>query len=307
MYHQIGLTLHRALVATGLVFLAYAQPVTAAGLPVVNSSTVDYAQRALTINGVNFGTGPVVTLNSQSFPVLNSTSTQVVASFPPGYPPSSFVPGTYFLTLSYRNQLPSVFTVDIGANGPAGPQGPSGATGPAGVQGPPGPVGPQGAPGLMGGPGPTGPVGPQGPPGPPGADANFLQQIAALQAQLDALRAAIIVGANGGLQISTAADREDLTGGNVSDSVGADRSVSIGGNDSVSIEGSSATKVSHHIAVTAGDSITLQSGSSTVQIDGNGSISVAGGGDVTVKAAGNMLLEAAGTLAFKGARVVTSP
>jgi hypothetical protein len=158
----------------------------AAGLPIVHSTTVNNTQGTLTINGQNFGSSPTITLSSQHFPPVSVTSTQIVANFPQGSPPSSFAPGTYFLTLTYTNQLPSIFTVQIGADGPpgpagatgpAGPQGPAGATGPTGSPGPmglpglPGPAGPAGANGAVGPPGPagiTGAVGPAGPTGPAG-------------------------------------------------------------------------------------------------------------------------------------------
>jgi hypothetical protein len=132
----------------------------AAGLPIVISATVDYTHKTLTITGQNFGSNPAVTLDKLNFPTVSTSSNQIVANFPSGSSPSTFTPGTYFLTLQYRNQLPSVFTVDIGAIGPQGPQG---------VVGPTGPSGPQGAPGLAGATGATGPMGPPGPVGPSGA------------------------------------------------------------------------------------------------------------------------------------------
>lgn len=132
----------------------------AAGLPLVISVTVNYSTGTLTISGQNFGSNPVVTLDNSNFATVTASASQIVASFPSGSPPSSFTPGTYFLTLQYRNQLPSIFTVDIGANGPQGPQG---VAGPAGLQGP------QGAQGLTGAPGAIGPMGPPGPIGPAGA------------------------------------------------------------------------------------------------------------------------------------------
>lgn len=176
---------------------------TAAGLPVINSTTVNNTNGTLTINGQNFGSSPTITLNAQHFLPVSVTSTQIVANFPQGLPPPSFTPGTYFLTLTYANQLPSIFTVEIGDTGPQGPPGATGATGPQGVAGPAGaigPTGPMGPPGSAGatgaagtagatgatgaigpagpvGPigaagaiGPAGPIGPQGPPGPQGAD-----------------------------------------------------------------------------------------------------------------------------------------
>jgi hypothetical protein len=137
----------------------------------------------LTISGQNFGSNPVVTLDNSNFATVSASASQIVAIFPSGSPPSSFTPGTYFLTLQYKNQLPAIFTVDIGANGPQGPQGIAGPAGPQGLQGtqgltgatgamgPPGPMGPAGAAGIAGATGSPGPQGLQGPPGiagPPG-------------------------------------------------------------------------------------------------------------------------------------------
>src|SRR5690349_401605 len=76
----------------------------AANPPLIVSATVDYAKKTLTISGRNFGTAPVVTLGSIAFPTQSSASTRVVARFPAGRTPSSFVPGTYYLTVQFRNQ-----------------------------------------------------------------------------------------------------------------------------------------------------------------------------------------------------------
>jgi len=139
-----------------LLLTAVGAPAQAAGLPVIISTTVDYTHNTLTVNGQNFGSNPAITVDSMKFPTVSSSSTQIVGSFPAGGPPTSFTPGTYFMTLQFSNQLPSIYTVGIGANGAQGPAGPSGSTGPAG------------APGVNGAPGPAGPAGPQGPPGPMG-------------------------------------------------------------------------------------------------------------------------------------------
>jgi hypothetical protein len=155
----------------------------AAGLPVVISATVDYTHKTVTINGQNFGSSPTVTLDSITFPTMTAGTKQIVADFPNTSSPSSFTPGTYFLTVTFRNQFPTIFAVDIGANGPQGPQGVAGPTGPQGLQGiqglpgaagasgamgPPGPMGPAGALGAIGPAGPQGTQGPQGPAGPQG-------------------------------------------------------------------------------------------------------------------------------------------
>ena len=146
-------------------------PAKAGGLPLVISATVDYAHNTLTINGQNFGGNPAVTLDSLAFPTQSSAINQIVANFPSGKAPSSFLPGTYFLTVLFKNQLPTIFAVDIGANGApgaAGPVGAQGAPGVAGAPGPAGPAGPQGIPGPMGPIGATGAQGLQGVAGPVG-------------------------------------------------------------------------------------------------------------------------------------------
>jgi hypothetical protein len=148
----------------------------AAGLPVVISATVDYTHNTLTISGQNFGSHPSVTLDALAFTTQSSGSSQIVANFPGGKAPSSFTPGTYFLTVTFKNQLPTIFGVDIGANGATGQAGPAGAPGAPGVAGAPGPAGPAGAQGIPGPVGATGPAGTMGASGLPGvAGAQGLQ------------------------------------------------------------------------------------------------------------------------------------
>ncbi len=134
----------------------------AAGLPLVISATVDYTHSTLTINGQNFGSSPAVTLDALAFSTQSSASSQIVANFPSGKAPSSFTPGTYFLTVTFKNQLPTIFGVDIGANGAPGPAGAAGPPGVQGATGPAGPAGPQGVPGPFGPAGATGATGAQG-------------------------------------------------------------------------------------------------------------------------------------------------
>jgi hypothetical protein len=101
----------------------------AAGLPLIISATVDCAHNTLTITGQNFGSNPNITLDASAFPTQSSAGGQIVANFPGGRAPSSFAPGTYFLTVQFKNQFPTIFGVDIGANGAQGPVGPAGAQG----------------------------------------------------------------------------------------------------------------------------------------------------------------------------------
>lgn len=106
-----------ALLISAFLTLAVNAPAQATGFPLIISATVDYTHKTLTITGQNFGSSPTITLDSLTFPTLSSASSQIVGNFPSGSPPSSFTPGTYFLTLQFRNQLPAVFAVAIGANG----------------------------------------------------------------------------------------------------------------------------------------------------------------------------------------------
>jgi hypothetical protein len=155
----------RTLAALSLIaLLELLSPATqAAGLPLVISATVDYTHNTLTISGQNFGSNPAVTLDAMSFPAQSpSSSSQIIANFPSGKAASSFTPGTYFLTVTFKNQLPSIFGVALGANGAVGPAGPAGAPGAAGATGPAGPAGPQGFPGPFGPVGATGAAGATG-------------------------------------------------------------------------------------------------------------------------------------------------
>ena len=158
-----------AMFISAFLTVAVGVPAEAAGLPLIISATVNYSQNTLTITGQNFGSSPTVTLDSMTFPTMSSASNQIVADFPNSTPPSSFKPGTYFLTVAFKNQLPTVFAVDIGANGPQGAPGPTGPTGATGAQGPQGSAGPMGAPGPAGPTGAAGPAGPAGPTGGTGA------------------------------------------------------------------------------------------------------------------------------------------
>jgi hypothetical protein len=179
------------MILSALALLEFpSSPANAAGLPIVFSATVNSSAATLTVTGQNFGSSPLVTLDNLNFPTLpgSTSSTQIVATFPSGMTPASFSPGTYFLTIQYKNQLPSLFSVAIGATGQEGPQGvagPAGVSGAQGIQGVPGtpgapgalgPPGPAGATGIQGTAGPTGPAGPagangsSGPAGPSGSD-----------------------------------------------------------------------------------------------------------------------------------------
>jgi hypothetical protein len=150
------------LILGAIASLGLTMPVGAAGFPLIQSATVDYTQKTLTISGQNLGSHPTITVNAIVFSTARASSTYVVGIFPPSTPPSSFAPGTYFLTVQSKNQLPAIFAVDIGASGPTGPTGAPGAAGPAGAQGTAGPAGAPGVQGTMGVPGSSGPAGPAG-------------------------------------------------------------------------------------------------------------------------------------------------
>jgi hypothetical protein len=158
-----------ALLLSMLALVGLAPWTQAAGLPLVVSATVDYTHNTVTITGQNFGSSPMVTLDSITFPTMSAASKQIVADFPNTSPPSSFTPGTYFLAVTFKNQFPTIFAVDIGANGAPGPAGPAGAPGSPGTQGAPGPAGPAGPQGNIGPMGPPGATGAQGAAGPTGA------------------------------------------------------------------------------------------------------------------------------------------
>ena|ERR1700722_5669036 len=157
-----------AILAAVFFITALSGPAHAAGVPVVISTTVDSTHNTLIVNGQNFGGNAIITLGSIKFTTVSTSSTQILGSFPAANPPSSFSPGTYFLTLQFTNQLPSIFTVVIGSVGPPGPIGPAGATGTTGAKGPAGATGAAGAQGIMGAPGPAGPAGTAGATGPAG-------------------------------------------------------------------------------------------------------------------------------------------
>jgi len=163
-------------VCSACFLLALAQPQSAvaqslSGLensqsfPSINSAVVDYGNNTITITGTNFGSGPLVTLGGVTLSVLQTTSTQIAATFPSASPPSGFTPGTYLLNVTFSPQGFAVFVVALGAVGPVGP---SGTQGPPGAPGAPGAQGSAGNPGTTGPQGPAGPTGPTGPQGPSG-------------------------------------------------------------------------------------------------------------------------------------------
>jgi hypothetical protein len=136
---------------------------TARAVPVINNTNVDYTNNLLTINGTGFGAFPKATLNNLVLSTQSATATRIVAAFPASAPASSVTPGSYLLTVTFGNALPTIFEVTMGA---VGPRGPMGLQGPMGFMGPQGPAGIQGSIGPQGEPGPPGTPGQPGPPGP---------------------------------------------------------------------------------------------------------------------------------------------
>jgi hypothetical protein len=173
------------LVVVSVTLLAVSPASAQSGFPLISSAVVDYGHNTLTVSGTNFRLSPKVTLGTVTLTVQSATTTKIVATFPSTGLPSSFVPGTYFLQIVFNGGTLSIFTVDLGANGPVGPmglQGPIGLTGPQGAQGPiglmgatgaTGATGPQGLKGNTGATGATGPAGAAGPAGTNGVSFNF--------------------------------------------------------------------------------------------------------------------------------------
>ena len=111
-----------ALLISAFLTVTFSAPAQAA-FPVIVSATVDYTQKTLKITGQNFGTNPTIILGSMTLPTKPPASgSLIVGNFPSGMPPSSFTPGTYFLTVQFTNQPPAVFVVDIDPDGASGPR-----------------------------------------------------------------------------------------------------------------------------------------------------------------------------------------
>lgn len=258
-------------IAAGIALMGILNvPAQAEGLPLIVSATVDYSHQTLTISGKNFGKAPIVTLDSSTFPTQSSAAGEVVASFPAGKAPSTFVPGTYFLTLVFKNQLPAIFAVDIGANGAQGPAGPAGTPGTSGPQGPAGIPGPAG----------------------PGVDPALLQQIAILQAQLDALRQAVAVsGAGSNVQITAGAGLQVLAGGSKTETIGANSQETVGASRAVDIGAGDTVNVALDQNVTVG-------GNQSTNVTGTQSVSI--GADQNTLVDGNLVAAAGKSLQFQG-------
>jgi hypothetical protein len=302
-----------SLIAMAIALMgAVSTPAKAQSFPLVVSATVDYNHKTLTISGKNFGKSPIVTLDAIAFQTKSSAVNQVVANFPSDKAPSSFLPGTYFLTLVFKNQLPAIFAVDIGANGPAGVEGPAGSTGKTGPEGPegiPGSPGPKGAIGLTGATGARGPAGPEGLTGPrgPGVDPAILQQIATLQSQLNALRKAVSVSPNGtSLQLEAAVNLNVVAGASKTETVGASNTEIIGASSNETVGGSRTIDVGVDDELTvANDQNVIVGRNQTVSVNGGQKVSV--GADQITQVDGNLIELSGKSIQFdgpKGARVL---
>src|ERR1700722_11441041 len=113
-------------------------------LPVIDSATVDYTAKTLTLSGASFGAGPKVSVGAVSLTVSSSSATKIVAAFPAAAPPSGFTPGDYLIPVPFNASLPTAGVLTLGAAGPVGPIGPAGPQGPAGAKGATGATGPAG-------------------------------------------------------------------------------------------------------------------------------------------------------------------
>src|SRR5215831_12127403 len=102
-----GTSLSRATNAVvGCIMWALALASTASATPVIRSATVSYANNTITITGTGFGADAKGTLGAVALQTLSATQLQIVAAFPTNANPSSFVPGSYLLYVTFSNQLP---------------------------------------------------------------------------------------------------------------------------------------------------------------------------------------------------------
>jgi hypothetical protein len=115
-------------------------------------------------------------------------------------------------------------------------------------------------PSACGCPGAQGPAGPPGPAGPSGAPSKeLLQQIATLQTQLDALKAALAVGAQS-TTLTASRDLQEQVGGSESISVGLDRTTHVARDDSLTVGRNSVTSVGQSWQLTAAQDVQLSAG-----------------------------------------------
>jgi hypothetical protein len=127
--------------------------------PVVQSGTINYVAKQVTLTGTGFEPGktaPVVELEGAKLKIDSSSNTKIVVTLP-----GALAAGTFGLVVGNSEAHSTTFDLTYGADGPQGPAGPAGARG---AQGPTGQAGLTGA---------TGPRGPKGPAGTPGGVLSF--------------------------------------------------------------------------------------------------------------------------------------
>lgn len=101
----------------------------------VLSAAVNTAQNTLVLSGRNLRGVHGVSLGATRLTLVSSTSSSIVAAFPPGSPAAALAPGTYLVVVRGHDRHPATFIVAVGASGPPGPPGPPGPAGPPGGAG----------------------------------------------------------------------------------------------------------------------------------------------------------------------------
>jgi type VI secretion system secreted protein VgrG len=152
-------------------------------------------------------------------------------------------------------------------------------------------------------------LGAAGPAGPPGAgvDDALLQQIADLQAQVNALRNAVVANAGGSVQLRAESSLDVLAGANKSETVGATSTLSVGASRIADVGASDTLSVSRDqdISVGADQSVlvggtqgTVVAVDQTLEIDGKQTVKVDGDQSVTI--GGNVVQSTGKTLQIRG-------
>src|SRR6202035_4044862 len=103
-----------------------------------------------------------------------------------------------------------------------------------------------------------------------------LKQIANLQTQVDALRSAVMVAADGTVQVNSPADRSDKTGGNLDEKIGGSRAVAIGASDSLKVAGNRTVTVNGALLEQAAGNVEFTSGNADVLMTPDGTIVITG-------------------------------
>jgi hypothetical protein len=132
-------TIMRRIMFTLLLMLAPLTGYAAAATdPVVQSGTVNYATKQVTLTGTGFKpekAAPVVELEGAKLKVDSASNTKIVVTLP-----AAMAVGTFSLVVGNSEGKSTSFDLAYGASGPQGTQGLEGPQGPAGPQGPVGPA-----------------------------------------------------------------------------------------------------------------------------------------------------------------------